>query len=87
MTTLRNWISENELHLDTSVCGELMDSEGRAYEDAQGTLYWACPLLVVQSDPTGTRAMDGEAEANFRDWIDEEGNRPHDLSKPFEVVA
>jgi hypothetical protein len=86
MVTLKNWLTDNELHLDSSVCEEVIETEGHCYRDAQGTEYWVCPLLVVQTDTTGTRPLDEEAEANFREWLDVDNNRPHDLTKPNEVV-
>ena len=86
MTTLRNWIAQNELHLDTPVCEEILDAEGLIYSDRSGEGWWVSPLLVIHTAPGGTRALGEEEEANFRDWLDVDGNRPHDFSKPDLLV-
>lgn len=84
--TLRSWIDENELHLNSEVSEEIMDTEGAAYADKNDCEWWACPLLIVQTDTTGTRVLDEEDEERVREWIDEDNNRPSDLSKPDTVT-
>ena len=82
--TLRSWLSEEELTL-TSVSDEILDTEGSVYGRDEA-MWWVCPLLVVQSDPTGTRVLEEEEEENFRDWLDPDGLRPSDLSKPNDIT-